>query len=219
MQLPVQITFRNMDRTDALEAFVREKATQLDLYYDRIMRCRVIVALPHQHHRLGNLYHVRIDLTVPGGELAISQKGGLHTVLKQTRVERVEKAEEIDTAHKDPYLTIREAFEDARRQMQDYVRRQRGQVKTHAVTPYGRVVQLFGAEEYGFLKTPDGREIYFHKNSVLANGFEHLKIGTEVSFVEEEGEKGPQASTVKLLSGGQTHGSGWITTGKTRNAL
>jgi len=75
MQLPVQITFRNMDRTDALEAFVREKATQLDLYYDRIMRCRVIVALPHQHHRLGNLYHVRIDLTVPGGELAIARKG------------------------------------------------------------------------------------------------------------------------------------------------
>lgn len=218
MELPVQITFRHMDRTDALEAFIREKATQLDLYYDRIMRCRVIVELPHQRHRSGNLYQVRIDLTVPGGELAISPKGGLHTVQKQTRVERVEKAEKVVTAHEDPYLTIREAFEDARRQLQDYARRQRGKVKTHAVAPHGQVVQLFATDEYGFLESPDGREVYFHKNSVLDKQFEHLKIGTEVSFVEEEGEKGPQASTVKLLSK-QTHGAGWVTTSKTRNAL
>ncbi len=212
MELPVQITFRNMDHSDAIETFIREKATRLDSFYDRIMSCRVMVEVPHQRRRWGNPYHVRIDLTVPGGELAISQKRSLHTVQRQTRVERVAKAEEVDTDYKDPYLTIREAFEDARRQLQDYARRQRGQVKAHAAAPYAHVVRLFAEEGYGFLETPDGREIYFHKNSVLANGFEHLKIGTEVGFVEEEGEKGPQASTVKLL-GTQIPGAGSVATG------
>ena len=199
MELPVQITFRNTDHSGAVEAFLREKATWLDSFYDRIIRCRVMVEVPHHRHRSGNPYHVRIDLTVPGGELVSSREGNLHTGQKQTQVEQAKKAAEVDAIHKDLYLTIREAFEDARRQLQDYARRQRGQVKTHTVTPFGRIVRLFAAEGYGFLETPDGREIYFHENSVLANSFEHLKIGTEVSFVEEEGEKGPQASTVKLL--------------------
>ena len=69
-----------------------------------------MVEVPHHRHRSGNPYHARIELTVPGGELAISH----------------------ELTHKNPYLTIREAFDDARRQLQDYARRQRGQVKTHA---------------------------------------------------------------------------------------
>ncbi len=111
MKLPVQIVFRNMDHSNALETIIREKATRLNSFYDRIIRCRVMVEVPHHRHRSGNPYHVRIELTVPGAELAISQ----------------------EPAHKSPYLAIREAFEDARRQLQDYARRQRGQVKTHAV--------------------------------------------------------------------------------------
>jgi cold shock CspA family protein/ribosome-associated translation inhibitor RaiA len=211
MELPVQITFRNMDRSDAVETFIREKASQLGSFYDRIIRCRVLVEVPHHHHRSGNPYHVRIDLTVPGGQLAISQKGGLHSRWKQTRVEQTKKAAEVDAVHKDLYLTVREAFEDARRQLQDYARRQRGKVKTHLTPPFGRVVRLFAQEEYGFIETPSGREIYFHKNSVLANGFERLKIGAEVNFVEEEGEKGPQASTVKLI-GAQIPEAGSVAT-------
>jgi cold shock CspA family protein/ribosome-associated translation inhibitor RaiA len=214
MELPVQITFRNMDHSDAVETFIREKAAHLDSFYDRIIRCRVMVEVPHQRRRTGNPYHVRIDLTVPGGELAISRNGSLHTGQKQKQIEQPRKAAEIDAAHKDAYLTIRDAFDEARRQLQDHARRQRGQVKAHAVTPLGRVVRLFVAEGYGFLETPDGREIYFHKNSVLTHSFDHLKIGTEVSFVEEEGEKGPQASTVKLL-GTQIPGAGSVATGLT----
>ena len=110
MELPVQITFRNTDHSDAVETFLREKAAWLDSFYNRIIRCRVMVEVPHHRHRSGNPYHVRIELTVPGGELAISH----------------------EPAHKNPYLAIRETFDDARRQLQDYARRQRGQVKTHA---------------------------------------------------------------------------------------
>ena len=73
-----------------------------------------------------------------------------------------------------------------------------GQVKTHEPEPSGTVVEIDATEGFGFLKTSDGREIYFHQNSVLNDGFPRLKIGTRVTFAEELGEKGPQASTVKL---------------------
>lgn len=70
----------------------------------------------------------------------------------------------------------------------------RGAVKSHAPELHGRVSKLF--PQYGFLETPDGREIYFHHNSVLDRNFDHLEVGSEVRFVEEDGEQGPQASTV-----------------------
>jgi cold shock CspA family protein len=72
-------------------------------------------------------------------------------------------------------------------------------VKVHEPTPYARVSKLFLHEGYGFLETADGREIYFHSNSVLEPGFDHLQIGTEVRFAEEQGAEGPQASTVAVV--------------------
>ncbi len=78
------------------------------------------------------------------------------------------------------------------------MRRTLGWVKTLETAPHARVARLFPEEGYGFLETPDRREIYFHRDSVLHEGFERLQIGTEVSFIEAEGKKGPQASTVKL---------------------
>lgn len=93
-------------------------------------------------------------------------------------------------------LAIRDAFDAARRKLQDYARRERGVVKVHEGSPHGRVSKVFPEEGFGFLETHDGREIYFHEHSVLESGFAGLKVGTEVHFVEEAGEKGPQASTV-----------------------
>jgi cold shock CspA family protein len=101
------------------------------------------------------------------------------------------------TAYRDIQVALRDAFDSARRQLEDYVRRQRRDVKAHEIAPHARVSQLFPKEGYGFLTTPDGREIYFHRHSVLHDEFDQLQIGTEVTFVEEEGKKGPQASTVR----------------------
>ena len=83
--------------------------------------------------------------------------------------------------------------------MQDFARRQHGDVKHHEPTPQARVVRLFPDESCGFLATEDGREVYFHKDSVLGAGFKRLRVGTLAAFVEEQGEKGPQASTVRIL--------------------
>jgi len=79
------------------------------------------------------------------------------------------------------------------------VEQQRGDEKPPH-EPRALVVRLFPNARYGFLKTPDGREIYFHRNSVLHDDFERLAIGTEVRFDEEEGDKGPQASSVQVVN-------------------
>ena len=176
MQLPLQITVRNVALSEVAEADIREKAAMLDKYYDHIMGGHVTVDAPHRHQHKGLLYDVRIDLTVPGGELVIRRE-----------------------PNEDIYVAIRDAFDAARRQLEDFARRQRGDVKAHEAPPHGRVSQLFPEEGYGFLETSDGREIYFHKNSVLHGGFKNLTVGSKVRFAEEEGEKGPQASTVTLV--------------------
>lgn len=105
---------------------------------------------------------------------------------------------EIEGANKDVYVAMSEAFARARRQLQDYVRRHRSEIKTHQKTPEARVAKIFPEEGYGFLRTIDGREIYFHRNSVLNDGFSRLDIGSMVQYAEEFGEMGPQASTVHV---------------------
>jgi cold shock CspA family protein/ribosome-associated translation inhibitor RaiA len=205
MEIPLQITFRNMLPSQAIEDNIREKASKLESFYDRIMSCRVIVEAPHRHHRKGKAYEVRIDLTVPGGELVInrSPKRLKAANLRQASPPETKLVESHEPskhgAHADVYVAIRDAFNAAGRKLQDHARRQSGAVKLHQGPPRARVAKLFPEERYGFLETPDGREVYFHSNSVLEPGFDHLDVGAEVYFAEEWGEKGPQASTVRFV--------------------
>lgn len=181
MELDLQITFRNMSASEAVEAAVRKKADELDRLYDQIMRCRVVVEANHKRHNKGNLYHVRIDLTVPGSELVVSREPEKHQ------------------AHEDVYVAIRDAFKAAARQLKAHASRKRKEVKTHEVPPHGRVSELNTEQGFGKIESSDGREIYFHRNSVLNGDFEKLEVGSEVRFAESQGNEGPQASTVKLV--------------------
>jgi cold shock CspA family protein len=196
-----------MAPSEVVEAHVREAAQKLDMFYDQIMSCRVLVELPHQHHRKGKRYHVRIDLTVRGAEFVIKRSPRL-TSDRPTRYRKAPDEVDLEDSrelskyapHEDIQITIRDAFDAARRRLQDYARRRRGVVKLHEGPPHARVTKLFPDDGFGFLETPDGREIYFHENSVLAAGFSGLKIGTEVHFAEEMGENGPQATTVRAIT-------------------
>lgn len=181
MQLPLQVSFRRMEHSDAIESLVRKRAAKLDTFAGHITGCRVVVGPTGKHHEHGNLYEVRIDLTLPGEEIVVTREPSQHT------------------ESKDIHLALRDAFDSARRQLEDYVRRRRGAVKALETAPHARVSKLFPDEGYGFLETPDGREIYFHRDSVLRAGFGRLHVGTEVAYVEEEGKKGPQASTVRSV--------------------
>lgn len=181
MKQPLQITFRDIPRSDAVEAKIREKAAKLDVFYDQIMACQVVIEAPHGHHHQGYLYHVRIDLTVPNGEIIINRDPKEHH------------------AHEDVYVAIRDAFDAARRKLQDFARKQRGDVKTHETPAHGTVLEIIPSQDFGRIQTSEGREVYFHRNSFLDGDFDVLEIGDKVRFVEEAGEKGPQASTVHLI--------------------
>jgi len=176
MEIPLQITAHDFQLNPVIESEIRDKAAKLDTYYARITRCRVVLEAPVGHHRRGGPFNVRIDVTVPGSELVVNRQ-----------------------EDEDLTIAIRNAFDAMRRRLEDYVRLQRGDIKTHEEPLLnGRVTKLFPQEGYGFLETSDGREIYFHSHSVLEPGFERLTIGTEVRFVEEYGQKGAQASTVHI---------------------
>lgn len=199
MKSELQITFRNMKPSTDAEEWIRAEAAKLDTLYTQLMRCRVAVELPHRHHRKGGPYHIRIDLTVPQGEIVVKREPSLSARARQLGEREIRKREELKIPHKDLRQAINDAFKAAGRRLQDYARRQRGDIKSHGPLPEGRVSKLLPREGYGFLTSDDGREIYFHKNSVLGQAFPRLKVGTPVRFAEEQGEKGPQASTVRVV--------------------
>ena len=183
MQFPLQITFRHMDSSEAVAARIRERAGELERFFDRIMSCRVVVECRHPRHHQGNLFRIRVDLKVPGREIAVGRDPAAHH------------------AHEDVYVAIRDAFDAARRLLEDHVRERRREVKLHAVPDHGRIARLLPAQNCGFILSPDGGEIYFHRNSVVNGGFEELAVGDEVRFVAQHSEsaEGPQASTVVPL--------------------
>ncbi|MGE5246123.1 MAG: HPF/RaiA family ribosome-associated protein [Betaproteobacteria bacterium] len=199
MQVTPGITFRGLAPSAALEADIRAHMARLETYYPSIMGCRVLVELAHRHHEAGNRYHVRIDLTIPGEEIVITREAGLHATARDVEATKSAKEDEVDPERKHAYVAVREAFDAARRRLQDAARRQRGAVKTLERQPQGRIVRLFPVDEYGYIEAEDGHEVYFQKSSVLRDAFDRLTVGAPVSFVEEPGEKGPQASTVRVL--------------------
>jgi len=108
MQIPLQITLRDMPHSEAVESRIRQRAEKLNRFYDRIMGCRVVVEMPQRNRHQGKLHSVRIDLTVPGGELVVNR-----------------------VQDEDVYIAIRDAFDAAGRQLEDYARKRRGEVKNH----------------------------------------------------------------------------------------
>lgn len=199
MKSQLQITFRNMKPSKEVEEWIRAGAAKLDTVYSQLMGCRVVVEIPHRHHKRGSRYHIRIDLTVPQGEIVVKREPSLSAQARQLGEREIKQHAEAQIPHKDLRLAVNDAFKAATRRLQDYARRQRGDVKSHTPLPEAHVSQIFPREGYGFLTSDDGREIYFHKNSVLGRAFPRLKVGTTVRFVEELGEKGPQASTVRIV--------------------
>jgi len=173
MQIPLEVSARRLDLTPALEAELRERAGKLDHLYTRLTSCRIALERPSFHHNEGGPYRVRLDLTVPGGELVANKE-----------------AETLDAA-------LNDAFEAAERQIKDFVERRRGMIKAGPSARHGTVLRLFRDQGFGFLTDEDGSEIYFHRNAVLDPGFERLEVGATVRYAVEQGFEGPQATTVE----------------------
>ena len=205
MMLPVQVTFRNVDRSDSTEELIREQAADLDRYYSSLMGCRVVVEAPHQHQAGGDHYSIRIRLTVPGGEVVANREPSLHSRQVALKEDQRTKEREIEATHKYLPVAINEAFDTARRRLQDFARRQSLDVKSRQGRLKGRVAKIEPEYGFGYIEAGLGYQVYFHKNSVLDDDFKNLRAGLDVSFVEEEGEKGPQASSVKAIGSHRRH--------------
>lgn len=183
MQSPLQITFRHMSPSPALEARIRGRVEELEQVFDRIVACHVTVEAVNRRQQQAKLFEIRVDLTLPGREIVVGRDPA------------------ANPAHEDAHVAVRDAFDVARRRLEDHIRRVRGDVKVHAVPDHGRIARLLYDRDCGFITTVTGEEIYFHRNSVAGDAFEQLEVGAEVRFVAQEGESpnGPQASSVVPL--------------------
>lgn len=185
MKVPLEVTYRDVDKTVALETLVNEKMAKLERLCDYIGSCQIAIEKINDRPKAGSPYRVRIDITVPPG----------HEIVADSHPNEGTQYVEVDTV-------IRDAFSMAERQLKELTRRQRENDKsrTHeAQDSTALVAKLFPEEGYGFLKTLDGQDIYFHRNSVLHDDFDRLEIGTGVRFFAHEGDEGPQASTVQIV--------------------
>jgi ribosomal subunit interface protein len=181
MQRPLEIRFRQMDPSPAIEARIRKKAAELERFSERITGCRVIVEKEHRHRHKGNLFRVRIEIDAPGKELAVAHTGPR------------------DHAHEDVYVAIRDAFKAAVRQLEDHVRERGGKVKAHEAPLHGTVRRVDREGGFGFIDTAQG-EVYFHRNSVIGE-FDAIGPGSRVrlELAERESADGWQATTVRLI--------------------
>lgn len=184
MSVPVQVTFRDIPPSEALENKIRERAAKLERFFDRITRCQVVVEELEHSHQTGNLYNVRVEIGIPTREPVV-----------------VNRTPPARSSHQDAYIAVRDAFDAAERKLESMSRRMKGHVKTHQAPPHGRVLRVDHLEHHGFLETPDGLEVYFHENAIINGKLADLSRGSEVRFtlVEGEGLKGPQASTVQAV--------------------
>ena len=183
MQVPFQIRFHNMATSDAIEARVRERVARLERFFDGIVSCRVTVEAPHKQHR--STVGITIDIGVAGKEIV---------------VKREERHHEL---RDDAYLVIGAAFDAAERKLEQHAQLTRREVKSHDGRIYARVVRLYPEQSYGFIETPGGVDVYFHRVVVEDDAFDHVEVGSEVlySMADAEGPMGPQASRVRLVRG------------------
>jgi ribosomal subunit interface protein len=113
MRSNLQIIWQHLTPLDEIESKIRKHIAKLEKFADRLSDCRVVIEVPHRHHRQGNIYHVQINLTVPGDELIVNRQPP------------------AQQAHEDLHVAIRDAFESAQRQLKEYTQQRRGEIKTH----------------------------------------------------------------------------------------
>lgn len=185
MQIPLEITYLDVEKTDAIESLVHEKVAKLEQVCAHISSCRVGLEKTHDRPKSGSPYRVRIDITVPPShEIAAVKNPGEGTQY-------------------DPLETvIRSAFDAARRQLVKLTEKQRDEVKSYPEQEVGAIVtKLFPEQEYGFIRAVDSdEEIYFYRNSVINNDFDRIEVGTGVRYVVQQSEQGLlHASTVQIV--------------------
>lgn len=175
--VPLRIAALNFELSPALELDLRKRTARLAHFYRRMVRVVVTIDTPQRRRRSdAERYRVRLELTLPGGEVVITRQ-----------------------PHADLRTAFQDAFSAARRRLEDYARRQYGAVKARETLRRGRVSQYYPLGGYGFIEeAEDGHEVYFDAHGVLDGAWARLDVGAEVRFTEEPGQRGPQATSVHV---------------------
>lgn len=183
MQTPVTVTFRNLEPSPTVEAQVRERAADLEKFHPRIVGCDIVVEAPEKRKVSGRDILVRLKISVPGPDIQVSRRVGIAKSDENVR------------------LAVHEAFDAARRLLEDQVRQMAPErVKQHPPVLHGRIDRLFEGEGYGFIVADDGNEVYFERDSLTKDVWASLKVDDRVRFREEEGDKGLFAVNVTLIA-------------------
>ena len=175
MQRPLQIVIRDIPHSEAVETHIREKMEKLESFYSRIVGCKVTLEFAGKHKHQGKLFNVRLDISVPGAELVVNRD-----------------------LYEDLYVALRDTFDAARRRLEAYGQRQRGDTKIHESPHQGHIARLFPEQGFGFIATPEGDELYFSRDNVSHTDFDKLEVGSEVQFQEEPAAEGLQAKHVSV---------------------
>ncbi|WP_181164489.1 HPF/RaiA family ribosome-associated protein [Amaricoccus solimangrovi] len=181
MDIPLEIAFHNVEKSEAIERRIRERVARMERYFAHVNSCRVVFEAPHRSAGGARQFHLRVETRVPDKELVVSRDPG------------------ASGAHFDPLVAVRDAFDAMDRQLEAHGQKARNETKLHPAALQGRILRLF--DSHGFAATNDGREIYFHRDAVPEEGFDGLSEGDalELTLVHGESPAGPQASTARPI--------------------
>jgi cold shock CspA family protein len=181
MNVPLELTFRGLDKTPEIEALIRTHAEKLEKACSYVSSCRVVVERDQRHQRVGRPFRVRLDITVPPGkEFAVrreSTEGEMHEPLSKV---------------------IIEAFKAAARRLKKTAALRRELKPPLQSTLQGTVSRIFSEDQYGFISTPEGEDVYFHASGVANGDFDRLQEGADVTFTASFGESGLRANAVRI---------------------
>lgn len=175
MQVPAQITFRGLPHSEAIKEHIQEKLDKIQQFCQNVIACHVVTELENKNQHRGNLHNTRVTITVPGKELVSTHN-----------------------EEEDMYISIRTAFDDMTRQVEEYVKDMRNG-KNHQPMLHGKIARIFANDGFGFIESEDGMEFYFNANHMAHPDFHKLSVGMPVHFIQEEGHDGPQAHRVKVV--------------------
>ncbi len=175
MQQPLQITFRDIDHSEAVESRIREKIAKLDQVYNHIISCKVVVELVQKHQHQGKLNKVSIYANVPGKELMVSNH-----------------------PNENLYLAIQGSIDSMREQLDEHRRRQYGDTKDHGERLNGEIVRLMEEDSYGFIVDEQENEYYFNLTHLVDIKFHQLHIGDKIRFLPAVGNEGLQARRISM---------------------
>ncbi|EWY42701.1 30S ribosomal protein S30 [Skermanella stibiiresistens SB22] len=190
MEVPLEIAFHNLDSSASLEARVRERVAKLEKLFPRLIACRVVIEAPHKQHQKGNIGRVRIEMSVPGNDLVVSKEPN--------------RARE-KFADPDILAVMKDAFDTAERMLKDHKGKISNDTKTHDTPMPGHIMRINARSDFGFLRSAEGTQLWFHRNSVMNEDLENFSEGDPVHYVEVMGETGPQASKVWRVTSEHQH--------------